>query len=232
MSIRCVLKRTGLIFAVAAMATGSAAQSYARQPQIAPIQSHPYGQTYSEWAADWWQFVLETPATGHPVLDETGADCDQGDMGNVWFLFGSFGAEAIERSCEIPVGTALFLPLINQVSARFEGETTTEEELRTQAACVEDAATTLLFEFNGAPVSDLDRFFEESAVFQAQFPPEDALFGFDSIFVDLGVDAGFYLFLRPLPPGSYELHWEASSAACGATQDITYHLTIKPGRRA
>ena len=114
------------------------------------------------------------------------------------------------------------------VSARFENETTTEEDLRAQAECAEDAATTLLFEFNGAPVSDLDQFFEESVVFQAQFPPEDAIFGFDGVFVDLGVDAGFYLFLRPLPPGDYDLHWEA--AACGATQDITYHLTITPSR--
>jgi hypothetical protein len=224
MSIRCVLRWTASVFALAAMATLPAAKSYARQPHIAPIQSHPHGQTYSEWAADWWEFVLETPASVNPALDETGADCDQGDMGNVWFLFGSFGAEPIERSCEIPAGTALFFPLFNQVSARFEGETTTEEELRAQAACAEDAATTLLFEFNGAPVSDVDQFFEESVVFQAQFPPEDAIFGFNNIFVDLGVDAGFYLFLRPLPPGDYDLHWEA--AACGATQDITYHLTI------
>jgi hypothetical protein len=229
MSTRCSLKRTALMLAVVAMATVPAAKSYARQPHIAPIQSHPYGQTYSEWAADWWQFVLETPASVNPVLDTTGADCDQGDMGNVWFLFGFLGGDPIERSCEIPVGTALFFPLINQVSARFEGETTTEQELRAQAACVEDAATTLLFEFNGDPVSDLDRFFEESVVFQAQFPDSDALLGLDGVFVDLGVDAGFYLLLRPLPPGDYDLHWEA--AACGATQDITYHLTIRPGRR-
>ena len=55
MSITCVLNRTGLILAVAAMASVPAAKSHARQPNIAPIQSHPYGQTYSEWAADFWQ---------------------------------------------------------------------------------------------------------------------------------------------------------------------------------
>jgi hypothetical protein len=223
-----------LTFAIATTATAPVAKSHARQPHIAPIQSHPHGQTYSEWTADWWQFVFETPATGHPLLDETGADCDQGDMGNVWFLFGSLGGDPIERSCEIPVGTALFFPLINQVSARFEGETTTEQEHRAQSACVEDAATTIMFEFKGAPVSDLDRFFAqpiESAVFQAQFPDTDALLGLNGVFVDLGVDAGFYLFLQPLPPGTYDLHWEASSAACGSAQDITYHLKIKPGPR-
>lgn len=84
MSIRCVLKRTGFMFAVAAMATVPAANSYARQPQIAPIQSHPYGQTYSEWAVDWWQVTLETPASVNPIdVDDQGEHCDRGDMGNV-----------------------------------------------------------------------------------------------------------------------------------------------------
>ena len=88
-----------------------------RQPHIAPIQSHPHGQTYGEWAADWWQVALETPASVNPLTDETGENCDQGDMGNVWFLFGTFGG-AVERDCEIPVGTALFLPLINSFTGR------------------------------------------------------------------------------------------------------------------
>jgi hypothetical protein len=233
MSTRCALKRTGLISAVAAMATVPAVQSYASQPHIAPIQSHPHGQTYSEWAADWWEFVLETPATGHPVLDETGAACDQGDMGNVWFLFGSFGSAPIERSCEIPVGTALFLPLINNFFGAEPDdppEERTEEFVRERANCFEDSPT-LTFELDGTSVPGLERFFEESEIFTVELP-EDNIAGLpEGTELSPSVDAGFYLFLRPLPPGSYDLHWEASSADCGIAQDVTYHLTIRPGRR-
>jgi hypothetical protein len=162
-------------------------------------------------------------------LDLDGSNCDQGDMGNVWFLFGSFGPDPIERVCKIPVGTALFFPLINQFNGRFEDETDTEEELRASVACVEDAQ--LSFEFNFDPVNDLDQYFEESPVFQVQFPEEDALFGLNGVLLDLAVDAGFYLFLNPLPPGSYTLHWAASSEACDIVQDITYYLTISRGPR-
>ena len=224
------MKQTIVFLVVAAFATIAATLSVAggAKPQIAPIQSHPHGQTYSEWAANWWQVALETPASVNPLTDPDGSNCDQGDLGNVWFLFGTFGPDPIARECEIPVGTALFFPLINQFNGRFEGETTTEEELRESVSCVEDAE--LSFEFNGDSVNELNQYFEESPIFQVQFPEEDALFGLNGIFIDLAVDAGFYLFVHPLPPGNYTLHWETSSEACETMQDITYYLTISRGR--
>ena len=44
------------------------------------------------------------------------------------------------------------------------------------------------------------------------------------------VDAGFYLFLNPLPPGSHTIRWQSGS--CGFTDiaDITYQLFVTPGR--
>jgi hypothetical protein len=229
MLANCGLWQVSVVLTMAAVATLPRSEPFAGQLEIAPIQSHPYGQTYSEWAADWWQVALETPESVNPVLVETGENCDQGNQGNVWFLFGTFGGEPIERDCEIPIGAALFFPLINQFSSRFEDEPLTEEELREAAACVEDAD--LLFEFKGAPVNDLDQFFEESPTFQVQFPDTDALFGLNGILLDLAVDAGFYLFLRPLPPGNYALHWETSSEDCEASQSITYSPTITRGPR-
>lgn len=227
------MKRALLLSAVVGISMLLAPTSFGRTitPQIAPIQSHPYGQTYGEWAADWWQVALETTDTAdlpNPLLDTTGVSCEVGDMGNVWFLFGTFLGDAIVRDCAVPTGTAIFFPLVNSFYGRFEGDKDTEEEARESAACVEDA--TLHFEFNGTPVPGLDRYFEESAVFQVRFPETDAVFGLDDVFLDLAVDAGFYLFLRPLPPGSYTLHWTASSQACDVTQDITYNLTVKRGR--
>ena len=34
--------------------------------------SQPYGQTYEQWAADWWQWVFSVPVKSNPTLDETG----------------------------------------------------------------------------------------------------------------------------------------------------------------
>jgi hypothetical protein len=241
MSTRCVLKRTCLMFAVAAMATGSAVQSHAHQPNIAPIHSHPYGQTYSEWATDWWQVALETPASVNPITDSSGEHCDEGNMGNVWFLFGSLEPATIERSCEIPVGTALFFPVVSVFQGAFLNdppEQRTEEFIRARVDCVEQAASTLQFEFNGTPVPGVDQFFKKSGAFYDVQLPEDNIFGateeqIPELLLSPSADAGFYLLLRPLPPGDYDLHWEASTDECfvPVEQNVTYHLTIKPGRR-
>jgi hypothetical protein len=226
-----------VVVSVAAIATLAILPAFAGpRPHIAPIQSRPHGQTYSEWAAEWWQVAVETPASVNPWTDETGEHCDQGKRGNVWFLFGSLSLGPIERTCAIPAGTALFFPLINLLYGAFLNdppEQRTEEYLRGQVACVEDAE--LLFEFNDNKVNNLNQFFEESVLFDVQLP-EDNIFGFTEddipeLLLSPSVDAGFYLFVHPLPPGDYRLHWEASSVACDIMQDITYNLTITEGPR-
>jgi hypothetical protein len=257
MSTKCALKRTGLILAVAAMATVPVTKPSARQAHIAPIQSHPYGQTYNEWASRWWRVALETPAPVNPLADQTGENCDQGDMGNVWFLFGSLGTDPIERKCVIPADRAIFFPVLNQFFGAFlndPDEQRTEAFAREQVACIKEGAE-LLVEFDGTEVSDVDQFFEESMATNAPPPvppndfgaslqrlaslfavqlPEDNVFGVGEdvipmLRLDPAVDAGFYLFLFPLRPGRHELHWKASSETCQSMQDITYHLTIIPG---
>ena len=35
-------------------------------------QAHPYGSSYGEWAAKWWQWVLTQPTPTNPLLDATG----------------------------------------------------------------------------------------------------------------------------------------------------------------
>ena len=69
-------------------------------PGIAPIQSSPHGQTYGEWAADWWKWALEAPASAHPLLDATGENCGVNQSGQVWFLAGSFvGPVTVRARC-------------------------------------------------------------------------------------------------------------------------------------
>src|SRR5262245_18638881 len=81
-------------------------------PGIAPIQSRPHGQSYSDWAAQWWQWALETPVSVNPVVDKTGVHCAEGQSDHVWFLAGAFGGGTVKRTCTVPTGTALFFPLI------------------------------------------------------------------------------------------------------------------------
>jgi hypothetical protein len=71
--------------------------------------------TYGEWNARWWQWFFSVPASKNPGLATNGAvNCSVGQSGDVWFLAGYFlGSGSFTRSCTIPAGKALFIPLIN-----------------------------------------------------------------------------------------------------------------------
>jgi hypothetical protein len=198
---------------------------------IAPPQSKPHGRSYSEWAAEWWQWALTIPVSSNPVLDLTGEDCAVNQPDHVWFLAGAFnGGEPVTRECTIPAGRALLFPLTNSAYVAFPDdppETRTEEFIRAQVACAE-GTTFSLVEIDGVPVRDPGRYFEESVVFEVVLQ-EDNLFGAPVGFtLSPSVDAGYYLLLTPLPPGEHTIHWQVTSG-CGFSQDITYHLTVSPG---
>ena len=198
---------------------------------IAPPQSRPHGKSYGEWAAEWWQWALGIPVSSNPLLDLTGENCAVNQPDHVWFLAGTFGGEPVTRECTIPTGRALLFPLINNAYFAFPNdppETRTEEFIRAQVACAEDATLSLV-EIDGVPVRDPGRYFEESVVFEVVLG-EDNLFGAPAGFtLSPSVDAGYYLFLTPLTPGEHTIHWQVTSG-CGFSQDITYHLTVSPGR--
>ena len=85
---------------------------------ILPPQSNPYGKSYSQWSAAYWQWLFGQPLDGHPGNDNPDFDVTAGQSGRVWFLTGPFGV--IEREATIPAGTALFVSLINVDASTLE----------------------------------------------------------------------------------------------------------------
>ena len=54
---------------------------------IFPIHSKPFGYTYGEWSAMWWQWLLSIPKSKNPALDSTGANAHiNQNYPNVFFL--------------------------------------------------------------------------------------------------------------------------------------------------
>jgi hypothetical protein len=184
---------------------------------------------------------LGTPASVNPVLDENGERCAEGQTGRVWFLAGTFGGgEARTRACIVPTGTALFFPLITNFYGAFLSdppETRTEEFVREIVSCQNAAVSA---EINGVAVQNPLQYFEQSPLFDVQLPEDNVLRLGDDVIPQLllspSVDAGYYLFLRPLSPGEYTIQWKASLSSCPGgnfTQDVTYHITVQqPSRRA
>jgi hypothetical protein len=207
-----------------------------QRARIAPIGTRPEGQTYGRWAAEWWQWALGIPAIVNPLTDTTGEDCAQRQVDNVWFLAGSISTDPVIRTCEIPDGKSLFFPLINAFYGAFLNdppETRTEEFVRSAGSCTEPAQISVRIDDFTVPRPT--RFFtgasgSQSPIFNVQLPPGN-LFGADETVVpelvlSPSAEQGYYLFVRPLSPGTHTIRWTASGCTPGASQDITYHLTV------
>jgi hypothetical protein len=57
---------------------------------IFTTDSRPYGLTYGEWTAKWWQWAYSIPSDVHPAYDDNGKYCAEGQSGPVWFLAGTY----------------------------------------------------------------------------------------------------------------------------------------------
>src|SRR5262245_3354406 len=144
---RCHMTRMvtfALVLAILALLALPASPAMANGNIIVPPQTTYNGQTYAEWSAQWFQWVMSLPFTHHPLFDT--ADCSVGQRGNVWFIGGKLGAASagLTRQCAIPEGTALFLAVANAsfdntnctvpVGGTIAPTTFTVEQLRENAA--------------------------------------------------------------------------------------------------
>lgn len=200
---------------------------------VVPPNSTAYGNKYSEWSAEWWQFVLSIPASENPLFDADGSQCVLGQRGPVWFLVGWFGPGAAMRACSVPEGTALFFPVINVVDVNTT--TQTAKELRAETAPCLDAVTFLSVVVDGVPIPKLrEKFRVKSEVFAVTLPV-DNLFGIDPGTYSPTIDDGYYVMLKPLSVGPHTLHFEGASAGCPLigspfSVDVMYDITIVPVR--
>ena len=219
--------------AVAALCAGTtmvavSSNTAAPMPTDSPVYdptSFMKGHSYAEWQAMWWQWILAIPVEDNPFNPGADFDVTTGQTGDVWFLSALFGTN--ERTCTIPKGKNLFLPLANGEWSDLEGFPT-EADQRAQAKAATDMVVvdSLFCTIDGNPVSDLGTFRHATAQFTFTAPTP-------WIFGDVGgtghaVDDGYYVMLKKLSPGDHTLHYGATFDFGGGNTafiDMTYHLT-------
>ncbi len=215
-----------LAIGLAAPAVGAGTLG-AKNPGVFPITDAPYGQTYGEWAAAWWQWALAQVVP--PMLDETGEQCGDGQSGPVWFLAGTFGGHA-ERSCTVPADKAIFFPIMNTLWWPEAGETV--EEVRALAAADMDAVTKLSCTIDDKDLKDLFSYRAQDPYadgFCVTFPEGNVL-GFPAGDLCTVVTDGYWIMLRPLSPGQHTIRFKGRSgppSAGGFELDVIYHLTVE-----
>jgi hypothetical protein len=175
------------------------------------------------------------PSDENPFFDETGcANGANGQLGPVWFLTGviSVSGTAV-RDCTVPVGKALFFPLLNTECSTldpppFHGDT--PEELHECAEAVFDPIN-VFAAVDGVAVQNLGTGCENSPycvwspLFSFTVPPNNVL-GVDPGTGD-SVGLGYYLMLAPLSAGQHTIQFGGRGES-GFALDITYNLTVAP----
>lgn len=71
--------------------------------------------------ARWWLWV-ESTGIRNPVADSSGRDCAVEQPADVWFLAGTYGGAAT-RTCTIPAGQPIYVPVMNTICEIAEQET-------------------------------------------------------------------------------------------------------------
>jgi hypothetical protein len=233
-----------ILAALTLASAGAFAQSRLRtRTSVVPSQIAHHGNSYADWAAAWWQWAFSLPADGHPLFDETGAQCAAGQSGPVWFLGGVFNVtgSAVRDECRVPSGKSLFFPIVNVECSNVEGNGDTSTALRACADFFASLATDLAVEVDGVPILGVDHFRIVSPSFGFELPENNLLqlFGAPasagSCFTNdagrcepyLSAGDGFYLMLRPLSDGRHTIHFRGTFGdPINFTTDVTYHLTV------
>jgi hypothetical protein len=210
-------------------------------PRVIAPNARAYGMSFSEWGPAFWNWMLSLPAEGHPLLDETGADCDAGQSGNVWFLGGMFSVfedngvfiGQAERHCSVPAGKAIVFPILNVVVNNHEEDPPlSDQELSDLADFFIQGGQDVTCNVDGVDIKEIDRHLVKSEPFDL-VAGEDNVFGLEPG-SERAVDYGWYILLAPLSRGAHDLHFTGTFLFTEAEfgfdfefrLDIRYHLTI------
>jgi len=194
-------------------------------------QSAPYGKTYSQWSASYWQWLFSLPVEGHPGIDSPDFDVTEGQSGNVWFLTGPFGT--VERNVTIPAGKALFIALVNVDSSTLEEPPFYGATAADQLAIANgfaDYITDLSFTVDGKAVTNIEDFRVTSPQFSFT-APTPWIFG-DTGGTGKATGVGYFVMLAPLSAGQHTIHYTGAFKFSDAPEDyiavdMTYHVTVK-----
>lgn len=242
--------RSSIVLAIVVLAllvSPTMAFAHNANPGVFPINFQPFGLTYGQWSARWWQFAFQQPNLDICATDKPGS--------NVVFLAGTPGPPAVTRECTVHAGQAIMFPVFNVewsvAEANNQGNETPGQTCPVPAspngnsdAALQACATA---QANHAldPKASLEAAVDHVKIqnlehFRAVSPP----FNFTAVkgnpfgvcelvnncssgsLTSRAVADGFWIILKPLSPGKHTIHFAASVPFFGFTTDTTYNITV------
>jgi hypothetical protein len=200
-------------------------------------ESKPYGLTFAEHQKNFWKWILSIPANESPVNDPTGEKCANGQSNtnsSVFYLSMNTGGIS-ERTCKVPVGKGLFIPVMQVVWTDKEAPGASIEELHRSAKKDQDSVNSLYLKIGDKEYKyqDLIKYRTPTDAFEVDFP-DSGIFGVIEGGVSKAVADGFYILTEPLTKGNYSIHFKSSlicldlgCAEPNFAQDIKYNLIVE-----
>ena len=198
---------------------------------IYAVDSKPFGIAYEDWTIKFWQWLISIPVPKNPAIDQTGEFCleKQNDNQSVFYLVFS-GSGGADRTCNIPDGKALLIP-INVVECSFVELPTakTEDELHRCATEDESSNPGLYLSVDGKEFKELEKYRVHSRAFNFTNPEDSWLSGEPG--PSRAVSDGYWVILEPLPPGRHDIHFKASltnptTGILFYSDDLKYTLNV------
>ena len=186
-----------------------------RRGSTVELPALPYDPRSPEGlAARWVQWVAAAGPLANPVEDEDGRHAAANQPDDVWFLAGTSG-KRMQRSCAVPVGRDLFLPVFNHWEWPATG----------RAQIAEDATGSLVVD--GVPL-DL-----EPIGTPVPFSVAGArLNGVTGRRKPVPVSVwGLWKLVPALAPGEHRLQ-AIGTDGHGFTVDVSYRLLVSPAPQA
>lgn len=198
-------------------------------PGVYAANSAPFGIPYKDWIAKWWQWTYSIPVSQHPRDNYTEAKCASNQEGPVWFLADQLGGRE-ERTCTIPAGKAVLIPILTGECDYGQPEVKNDEELRHCSKAGNEYGA-ISATVDGVKIKDLEKYRTLSDFFNVT-QVQDNIYEGQARTVRAAAD-GFFVFLEPLSPGKHDIDLKVSvenpiDASFNYNADWTYHLLVEP----
>ena len=220
-----------LIFSVLSISLAQAGAAEVAIPvdtYVVELDEQVAGLDRAAYANDWWQWAVAAPQSLNPITDMTGDYCGVNQMGPVWYLASGLGTSLIKRSCTVPKDQYIFFPVINMLAYPPRGTEPNCEDMKSAAAQNNIKKVYLRVSLDGSELQNAERFrvassecFNLTRRSSAENTPP----------ISPSATDGYWIMLRPLPPGKHMLEFQASYSNLDSwfgtmSQDISYTLTV------